>query len=994
MSFHAALGCLSTLVAAAWAAAAVPAADSLTESSAAQWSASADGATASVSNDTTHVKVGSSSLKFLTTGGFDTWLWSPPAKNASWDLLASGGPSFWVYAVNTNSGFQNNGPWIILGSSPGNYARYQPNREILNEARNQWVQVNVPLNGDATWTRTDTGSPNLHNVQWMEIHGDTWEAGFTLYIDGLAFDTGMSGPEGVSAVALNNAVRLKWKLAFSFPSAAGYRIYRDTVPFTSIAGRTPLTTVPSIGIDTYTDNTAVNGTSYYYAVSVYGYDGGESTKNTCVGPLTPRNETDLQVVSISRTPRFPRYAPNYSWYTMSEPSGFGPYGFSAATSLGNGQTPATQRWPNIGQQVTYTAMVRNRGTTTWNTTLQGTWQIDGVAAGGANKSVNLAPGQSTTVTLIRNWDGQLHDITFTLTNPDGRADNNGLTVSSKSVPFLTYVDESYAEAFREESSGLPQADTIDVIDWLNLHMTRFNQMFAEKGSPKRVHYDLLEVIADQATDPNVDTMPFAIFPFRFRATDGSLRGSGYYSPIEDLDFGLLHEMGHQLGLVDLYRMDLSGDVNKVSGLGYSAPACLMNGCSPFLSDHSAAAMTHWLDDAHGYYGQYMYNMPEQIKLRILDFAGQPLEGATVKMYQLAERPGEGQIISTQIKAQGTTDASGEWLLPNVPIDTALVPPVLTGDTLFANPFGYLAVIATNGVLHFRVEYGGGVDYAWLDITEANMARFNGITDVAVFERQLGLGGSTQWRPPTDLAELNASDWSAWAQGSNELNTFAVDDTSRRNTGDGSVKLVTDGGFDTYLRYPRSFIAQWNLSAATRMRISFYATNPNGSFQNASPWIRLKDADNNYFEYQYYSNGSPIDLLNQALGVWRTYDIPLNPGTPHTGWRRTSSGTPSLAKIQYVEIHADTWGGGFNLWVDGINFDVPLPIKGDLNADQAVDAADLELFVECQTGPAVGPIGTGCSAADIDADQDVDASDFAVFQQCYGPAGSLRPTGCR
>ena len=55
---------------------------------------------------------------------------------------------------------------------------------------------------------------------------------------------------------------------------------------------------------------------------------------------------------------------------MTEPSGFGPYGFTAATGLGSGQTTNTPRWPDLGAPVTYTATVRNRGTNPWTNNLR------------------------------------------------------------------------------------------------------------------------------------------------------------------------------------------------------------------------------------------------------------------------------------------------------------------------------------------------------------------------------------------------------------------------------------------------------------------------------------------------------------------------------------------------------------------------------------------------------------------------------------------------
>lgn len=789
-------------------------------------------------------------------------------------------------------------------------------------------------------------------------------------------------PANQSAVAGNHAVMLSWSPVLD-PSGAflHYAVYRSTASFESIAGMTPIATVSSIAQTQYTDGTAANGTRYYYAVTTVGL-GGEQEEVQCIGPRTPFDETDLQVVAVSRTPKYPRYHALYTYYYVSDPSGFGPYGFSAATGLGGGQDANTQRWPNIGQHVTYTATVRNRGTNPWNGTLAHAWQVDGATVQSSSVAVNLAPGESTTFDLARIWDGESHDVGFSMTPGDARSGNNSLSVNTKSVAFLSYVDRTYAEKFREATVDYPQAADDDFIDWVNRHMHRFNEMFAAADCDKRVHFDVLEMLEDSAPDPGVDTIYWAVFPFRYRATDGSLRFSGYYSQADDIDYGLLHEMGHQLGLIDLYQLDLPGDLNQVSGLGYSGPACLMHGCSPFLSRHSSLAMNHWLNKAHGYFGQYLYQMPDEVRLRILGFDGRPLAGATVKVYQKEDRPGLGQILTDQIKYQGQTDADGYLTLPNVPIDPDKAPTTFAGDELRPNPFGYVAVVGYNGVMHFRVEYNGGVDYAWLDIPEVNVAYWEGQTDVATFDRRLALGGPVQTIAPDDMAEPDAGSWAAWAQGSTEQNTFAVYDTGRKIAGTASLKFVTDGGFDTYVRYPRDFTANWDLSCASTLRISFYAQNSQ-SFQESSPWIRLKDADNNYFQYRYYRNGSPIDVLNEAIGRWRSYEIPLNPSNSEpTGWRRIEVGTPDLSRIQFVEIHSDTWGGGFTLWVDGVSFDVPGHPPADLDGDCDVDLDDLQTFVACAAGPALPQSSPGCGRTDFDGDGDTDSVDFGYFQRAW------------
>jgi hypothetical protein len=948
-----------------------PAYDELTEFNAGEWGAEAQYASASVADDTALVQVGSASLRFETDGGFDTWLWALGGQDAGWDLLGngSGGIQFWVYADNPNLGFQSGSPWVRVCTDPNDYYEYTPPWDLLNLARGQWLQLRIPFNGDDTWTPTAVGNPDLTDVNYVEIHADTWDYGFTLWFDGLSFDVLLAPPLGQMAIAGNHEVSLAWR---PFNDLTGtfdhYAVYRATSPFSDVSGLTPLHTIGDIDTTEYVDATAVNGTSYYYAVTAVLSDGYETAQVEAVGPRTPRDETDLQVVSISRTPRYPRYWPLYTYYEVTEPSGFGPYGFTAATGLGGGQDENTQRWPEIGDPVTYTATVRNRGTNPWVGELAGTWRVDDAVVSQPSQSVSLEPGDAVTFTQVLTWDGELHDVEFTIDIVDARVENNALSINTKSVAYLSYVDRSYLEDFGEETPYYPNAATDDFLDWLNRHMARFNVMFAEAGCQKRVYFDVLEVLDDNAPDPDIETIYFAIFPFRYRAGDSSLRHSGYYDSSEDIDFGLLHEMGHQLGLIDLYRLDLAPTNNYVSSMGYSAPPGLMHGCSHFLSQHSALAMNHWLDIAHGYYGQYMYQMPDEVRLRFVGFDGQPLAGATVYVYQKVERPGLGEVITDQIKAQGTTDTNGEYALPNVPIDPNMVPPTYAGDELRANPFGYVAVVGTNGLLHFKVEHNGFVDYAWLDITEVNNAYWLGQTDVAVFERQLALGGSLQCYPPPDMAELNAASWARWAQ---DGEITLSDDLAFKHEGEASVRIDATGGWDNYVRYPGDQVAIWDLSGVQYIRVWFYAINPNLGFQSGSPWVHLGNQDG-FFEWR------PIwDVLNQAIGQWVEFVIPI---AGDDIWQRSTFGSPTLSEINYIEIHADTWDAGFTLWMDGVRFDPPLPpFPGDLDYDSDVDLTDLATLLSNYGTPS----GASYEDGDIDGDGAVNLADLAGLLANYG-----------
>lgn len=703
--------------------------------------------------------------------------------------------------------------------------------------------------------------------------------------------------------------------------------------------------------------------------------------------------SDLQVVTVSRTPRYPRYDPHYSYYTITEPSGFGPYVFSAATGLGSGQTAATQRWPNLGDLVTYTATIRNRGTAIWNKAVPFTWRVDGGIIGESSASMALEPESTATVTLVRCWDGGDHEIGITLDIADARPSNNQLAVDTRSVGFLSYVDRSFYQSFAQETANYPNATTDDFIDWLNLHMARFNAMLAAAGTAKRVHFEILQIIPDGSPDPTVERINFAIFPFRYLAGQLSYRHSGYYSAAEDIDYGLLHEMGHQLGLIDLYRLDVPPERNQITGTGYNAPPCLMHGVSHFISPHSAAAMNHWLATAHGYFGQYLYGLPREVRMRFRDASDSPLAGATVTVYQKVERPGLGEIITNQVKAQGVTDSNGELVLPNVAIDSSLAPRTFAGDKLPDNPFGYVAVVGTNGLLLLKVERNGFADHAWLDITELNQAYWAGATEAVTIERRLALGGSLELAPPPDLAELNAASWVGWAQ---DGDITLSDDPSFYRAGSGSVRVDATGGFDNYVRYPGDHLARWDLSQVQFLRFWGFATNPNPpGFQNASPHIRLGNADG-YFEWRPSS-----DVLNNARGIWQEFVVPI---AGDALWARSQSGTPSLAAIHYLQIHADTWGSGFTLWVDGARFEPqptvgvstgrlplglwlapfapnPASVKGSVRLRLPVDAR-IELAVYDLRGRRVRAL----------ADRSMPAGEHAIVWDLRDGTGRLLPAG--
>lgn len=168
----------------------------LTESNAVDWLAGADQATASTSDDASQKILGGASVRFDTTGGFDTWLRFPPVQAADWDLSSASNLFFSVLAENDDT-FQENSPWIQLRDPQGGYFEYRCFKngnpiDPLNSALNTWQSFTVPLRAADSvqngWRRTTVGSPSLEHIASLEFHADTWGNGFTLWWDRVGFD--------------------------------------------------------------------------------------------------------------------------------------------------------------------------------------------------------------------------------------------------------------------------------------------------------------------------------------------------------------------------------------------------------------------------------------------------------------------------------------------------------------------------------------------------------------------------------------------------------------------------------------------------------------------------------------------------------------------------------------------------------------------------------------------------------------------------------------
>jgi len=81
------------------------------------------------------------------------------------------------------------------------------------------------------------------------------------------------------------AIDLAWPGYTPPPDFHQYRVYRSQVSFTSVLARVPLTTIEQAETKAYTDSTAQDAESYYYAVTAVDESGNERKSVTPAGPV-------------------------------------------------------------------------------------------------------------------------------------------------------------------------------------------------------------------------------------------------------------------------------------------------------------------------------------------------------------------------------------------------------------------------------------------------------------------------------------------------------------------------------------------------------------------------------------------------------------------------------------------------------------------------------------------------------------------------------------
>jgi len=221
-------------------------------------------------------------------------------------------------------------------------------------------------------------------------------------------------------------------------------------------------------------------------------------------------------------------------------------------------------------------------------------------------------------------------------------------------------------------------------------------------------------------------------------------------------------------------------------------------------------------------------------------------------------------------------------------------------------------------------------------------------------------------PPCDMAE-RPSVWTCYRDPG--IGLFQPEvlefDYSDKKVGASSVRLYTPTGLDMGLNYRPGgdSLAIWKLSDADTLTF-WVKTFNKSSYGFQSFDVRVGNFTGSYFKYT-----ASTGLLNNAKNSWKKYRIPLKGNSTYV---RSDYREMDLAQTNYVEFHADTWGSGFTLWVDGVQFKACTPTGID----------DTPLNTSLNSGCYPNPFSSGTTIwFDIPTSGKVSLSVFDLTGKC-------------
>ena len=474
---------------------------------------------------------------------------------------------------------------------------------------------------------------------------------------------------------------------------------------------------------------------------------------------------DLEVTYIERLPRYERYKLAYFYGGDCQY----PYQYPYSEFLGAVVCPeqdGIKRWPDAGETVELIAHVWNFGDTA-SGPFDYRWGMDGSILL-TDRHEGLASGVKAEIRMSMLWPtgGSNPLVTFNI-DPENKVEELLETNNFHADWIKGYTFGFYFSPIAYESltySNEPGETIQSPEHWVHKNIHHLNGMLADAGVEDRIRTELFLITDDPFLDSDHDLRYFMDGWWRILDKDPydpdnpghlvyTLEG---YEDRPDIDFGMLHEIMHQLGVIDLYQMHLGPesvllpDVNRPdqkAGCGrdywnhdwecFRFNQTPGEGIEDLMSSgtrigpHTAGGLMSNTGHRRGFFGEYLYDTPQFTSVRVVDSEGGVLPNVNLRFYQKEEQPQAGYVVDPEPEFALTTDGEGIVRLPNRGI-TGIV--TATGHQLRPNPFGAIDVVGRNGIFIIEMDGAFCTNYEWLTVVDLNLAYWGGQEGDAVIDR--------------------------------------------------------------------------------------------------------------------------------------------------------------------------------------------------------------------------------------------------------------------
>lgn len=440
---------------------------------------------------------------------------------------------------------------------------------------------------------------------------------------------------------------------------------------------------------------------------------------------------DLSVTLISRAPAYERYDLAPDQPTVG--------GVAFPSKIANA---TSRRWPNDGEEVTYTAVIKNVGTEA-SDAFQGQWSVrdepGAIASGPA-----LAPGEETTVTIKRPFknspgDHRHQSLRFTVNAADADPDNDSLDIQEGALSVGVWVP---ADAPKDIEDRVQRACRM-----VNLAFDASRFSFASEGAKERIRIQAIRrgpLQKDTGLDVEVAWTGDDWLTVRGFAPLAAGLGLPDYSQMNAVptftEYRAVDRFSGLAGGGDT-RSDapLPSLLTMIQEPTYDPfQSSIMFESVGLLASTDVAALNSNLGRRRGLPADILFDLPENIAVRFLTPDGLPIAGAEVRVYQSSNGK-MGDVLPLRVVKSSD---SGFVALPNQATGESGVPITVTGHALRPNAFGRVDAFSGNGLLVFEVRQNNQVEYAFLKVWAAVDAYHRGNRGFAQFDYRLPLPTTT------------------------------------------------------------------------------------------------------------------------------------------------------------------------------------------------------------------------------------------------------------